>query len=443
MEVKMISIYDTTNNNESSKVLKDFYCKLNLRREEGMQGIADKVSSIVNDVRDRGDTALLDYTCRFDGVRFENSGCMAVSNDEPKKALQRIPDELRAAIETAATNIRQFHSCQVQNSWFLERSGIMLGQLIRPLNSAGIYVPAGRAPLPSTVLMCAIPAKVAGVKRVVLVTPPGKDGKINDSILAAAAIAGIDEIYMVGGAQAIAALAFGTESIQAVDKIAGPGSVWVNAAKRLVYGYCGIDMFAGPSEICIIADETAKPDYIAADMLSQAEHDPLASSILITVNTEIAEATVNSLKNRISSLERADIALESLRMYGAIITVKNINEAIDVVNMISPEHLEICTKEPMSLVSKIQNAGSIFLGNYSPEPIGDYIAGPNHTLPTSGTARFFSPLGVYDFIKRSNIINYEKEALMEYAEMTEIFAKAEGLTAHEASISVRRGCLGK
>lgn len=416
----------------------DFLGLLKSRREEGMADVGAKVSSIINDVRKRGDAALLEYTLEYDGIKFESANSLRVPAFMIKEAPGKVPEKLRTAMETAADNIRRFHSCQKENSYIIENPGILLGQLIRPLESAGIYVPAGRAPLPSTVLMCAIPAKVAGVKRIVLTTPPGKDGKINDTILAAAAIVGIDEIYMAGGAQAIAALAFGTESIRPVDKIAGPGSVWVNAAKRLVYGYCGIDMFAGPSEICILADETANPDYIAADMLSQAEHDPLASSVLVTLSLNIAEKTAGILNEKLTCLGDSSVAAKSIKNYGVIIVANHIENAIDIVNRISPEHLEICTKEPMAEVSKILNAGSIFLGNYTPEPIGDYLAGPNHTLPTSGTARFFSPLGVYDFIKRTNIIQYDKPALLRHADLAEVFAEAEGLPAHKASISARR-----
>jgi histidinol dehydrogenase len=361
-----------------------------------------------------------------------------VAQNELVNALNSIDRDLLRVIEKSAENIRAFHEKQLENSWFTtNENGIFLGQKITPLSRVGVYVPAGSAPLPSTVLMDVIPAKVAGVEEIVLCSPPSKNGKIDPVILACAKLAGVHRVFMVGGAQAIAAMAYGTQTIPKVDKIVGPGNIYVATAKKMVFGICGIDMIAGPSEILIIADETANPAYVAADLLSQAEHDKLASSILLTVSKELAQNVINELETQLSKLTRAEIATESLENYGAIVVTETINEAVDISNLIAPEHLEVCTKNPFDLLPLIKNAGAIFLGNYSPESLGDYFAGPNHTLPTSGTARFFSPLGVYDFIKRQSVISYSRDAFNAVASDVAAFAQAEGLTAHAGAVRIR------
>ena len=341
-------------------------------------------------------------------------------------------------MEKAAVNIRAYHEKQVRNSWFdAKPDGTILGQKITPISKAGVYVPGGKAAYPSSVLMNVIPAKVAGVSKVVMVTPPGADGKVNPGTLAAAKVADVDEIYKVGGAQAIAALAFGTESIPKVDKITGPGNIFVALAKKAVYGHVSIDSVAGPSEILVLADESANPRYVAADLLSQAEHDELASAILITTSMELAEAVSEQVEVFISELSRTDIMRKSIDNYGYILVADSMEEAIDAANEIASEHLEVLTKNPFEVMTKIQNAGAIFLGEYSSEPLGDYFAGPNHILPTNGTAKFFSPLGVDDFIKKSSVISYSQKALEAVHKDIEFFAEKEGLTAHANSIKVR------
>ena len=417
--------------------LKQLLDSLNRRSPEGHPEVEQTVAEIIKNVKERKDEALFEYSKKFDGVEL-TSETIEISEKELDSALTSIDRDLVRVIEKAAENIRVYHEKQLENSWFTtNENGVFLGQKITPLSRVGVYAPAGSAPLPSTVLMDVIPAKVAGVEEIILCSPPGKNGKADPVILACAKLAGVNRVFMAGGAQAIAAMAYGTQTIPKVDKIVGPGNIYVAVAKKMVFGICGIDMIAGPSEILIIADETANPAYVAADLLSQAEHDKLASSILLTTSKELAQKVSQQLEIQLSKLARSEIALESLEKYGAIIVTDTINEAVDICNLIAPEHLEICTKNPFDLLPFIKNAGAIFLGNYSPEPLGDYFAGPNHTLPTSGTARFFSPLGVYDFIKRQSVISYSKDAFNAVAADVAAFAQAEGLTAHAEAIRIR------
>ena len=410
---------------------------LQRRTPEGKRDVEEKVSEILRNVRERGNQAIYEYTQKFDGVSVPIHD-LEVSKKEMEKALSDMDKELIETIERAAANIRAYHERQRENSWFMTREdGTILGQKVTPLSRVGVYAPAGTAPLPSTVLMDIIPARVAGVEEVILCSPPQKDGKVNPVILACAMVAGADRVFAVGGAQAIGAMAYGTRTIPMVDKIVGPGNIYVATAKKQVFGICGIDMIAGPSEVLIIADETANPEYVAADLLSQAEHDLLASSILVTTSTTLAEAVVKAIEAQTQKLTRNEIINKSLDAYGAIVVVPNLDEAVKISNRIAPEHLEINTQDPFALLSGIKNAGAIFLGEYSPEPVGDYFAGPNHTLPTAGTARFFSPLGVYDFIKRSSTISYTRKALMDAAPYVATFADAEELQAHAESIRIR------
>jgi len=414
---------------------------LKKRSLEGQKNVDDTVSGIIRDVMEHGDEALLEYTERFDGVKLES---LEITAEELDEAISSVDEGLIEVILRAAENIRAYHEKQRENSWFFTKeNGIVLGQKVVPLSKVGVYAPAGSAPLPSTVLMDVIPAKIAGVKEVIQCSPPGKDGKMNPLVLACARFAGVDRAFKIGGAQAIAAMAYGTETVPRVDKIVGPGNIYVATAKKQVFGVCGIDMIAGPSEILVIADESANPAYVAADLLSQAEHDRLASSILVTVSKELAYKVAEEVKIQLGRLERAEIASKSIEDYGAIIIAGNMDEAIEISNAIAPEHLEVCTKDPFSLLDDIRNAGAIFLGNYSPEPVGDYYAGSNHTLPTSGTARFFSPLGVYDFVKRQSVISYSRKAFDLAAADVAAFADAEGLTAHGNAIRIRTEMEGK
>ena len=396
-----------------------------------------RVSDIIDDVRSRRDEALFDYTARFDGIQLTKE-TVRVTKEEIQEAYARLEPGFLEVLDRAAGNIRTFHEKQKRNSWFDTRpDGSILGQRITPLATVGVYVPGGKAAYPSSVLMNVIPAKVAGVDRIVMTTPPGKDGRVYEGTLAAAAIAGVDEIYKAGGAQAVAALAFGTESIPKVDKIVGPGNIYVALAKKAVYGYVSIDSVAGPSEILVLADETANPRYVAADLLSQAEHDELASAILITTSKELAKNVADQIDQFLETLSRKEIIGKSLANYGYILLADTMEQAIDTANEIASEHLEIITEDPFAVMTKIRNAGAIFLGSYSSEPLGDYFAGPNHVLPTNGTARFFSPLSVDDFIKKSSIISYTKEALEPVSQDIIRFANAEGLSAHANSIAVR------
>lgn len=395
------------------------------------------VAEIVGKVREEGDQALFAYTQQFDRCMI-NAGSIVVTDAEIREALALLEADFVEVMEKAADNIRAYHEKQIRNSWFdVQEDGSILGQKITPIARAGVYVPGGKAAYPSSVLMNVIPAKVAGVKEIIMTTPPGPDGRINPGTLAAAHIAGVDRIYKAGGAQAIAAMAFGTESIPRVDKITGPGNIFVALAKKAVYGYVSIDSIAGPSEILVLADETANARYVAADLLSQAEHDELASAILITTDETLARRVEAEIGTFLSSLSRKEMIEKSLENYGYILIAETMEDAVDAANAIASEHLEILTANPFEVMTKIHNAGAIFLGEYSSEPLGDYYAGPNHILPTNGTARFFSPLGVDDFIKKSSIISYSRQALAAAHKDIEHFARREGLTAHENSIKVR------
>ena len=397
------------------------------------------VADIIAAVRARGDQAVLDFTQRFDGVRPEP---MLVSQQEVEEAFAAVEPEFLAVLEQAAQNIRAFHSRQVRNSFVIaDRPGIVLGQKVTPIEKVGIYVPGGTAAYPSTVLMDTIPAKIAGCPRIVMVTPPGKDGKLNPAILAAAKIAGVDAVYKVGGAQAIAALAYGTESIPKVDKIVGPGNAFVAEAKKQVFGRVSIDMIAGPSEILVIADGKSDPAHVAADMLSQAEHDKLASAVLVTDSAALAEAVSAELERQLPLLPRRDIARASIDNCGKIIVADSLMDGIAIANEIAPEHLELMVDDPFAYLDAVKNAGSIFLGRNCPEALGDYFAGPNHTLPTSGTARFSSPLSVDDFVKKSQFTYYTADALSQASDSIARFAEKEGLQAHKKSVLIRREAL--
>ncbi len=395
------------------------------------------VGGILNDVKLRKDEAVFEYTGKFDGAKI-NASNIRVTQEEIEEGYRLTDDSLVQVIRRALHNIRIYHEKQRQTSWFDSRpDGTILGQKVTPLQRVGVYVPGGKAAYPSSVLMNILPAKVAGVDEIIMVTPPGKDGKVSPTTLVAANEAGADVIYKVGGAQAIGALAYGTESIPKVDKIVGPGNIYVALAKKMVYGHVSIDAIAGPSEILVIADETANPRYVAADLLSQAEHDELASAILVTTSRELAEEVSKETDRFIAELERSEIIRKSLDNYGYILVADTIEEVIDTANAIASEHLEIQTKNPYDVMTKIRNAGAIFIGEYSSEPLGDYFAGPNHVLPTNGTAKFFSPLSVDDFIKKSSVIAYSGEALEKIHKDIEYFAEAEHLTAHANSIRVR------
>ena len=407
------------------------------RSPNNYTGYADKVQAIIDDVRERGDEALFEMTKRFDGADL-NADNIRVTQAEIDEAYALVDASLIEVIRKAMTNIRVYHEKQRQYGWFDTTSdGTILGQKVTPLQSTGVYVPGGKAAYPSSVLMNVIPAKVAGVEKIVMVTPPGKDGKVNPGTLVAAHEAGADEIYKVGGAQAIAALAFGTASVPKVDKIVGPGNIYVALAKKAVYGYVSIDSIAGPSEILVIADETANPRYVAADLLSQAEHDELASAILVTTSEKLAGEVQKEIEGFTQVLSRKAIIEKSLENYGHILIASSIDEAVAIANAIASEHLEIVTANPFEVMTKIRNAGAIFIGENSSEPLGDYFAGPNHILPTNGTAKFFSPLSVDDFVKKSSIIYYSREALAAKKDDIIQFAKAESLTAHANSIAVR------
>ena len=396
-----------------------------------------RVAEIIQNVKNNRDQAVFDYTWRFDGAEIGQEN-IRVTDEEIREAYDQVDQSLMEVIRKALVNIRSYHEKQRQYSWFDSKpDGTMLGQKVTPLSKVGVYVPGGKAVYPSSVLMNIVPAKAAGVEKIIMTTPPGKDGKVNPSTLVAAHEAGADEVYKAGGAQAIAALAFGTESIPKVDKIVGPGNIYVALAKKAVYGHVSIDSVAGPSEILVLADETANPRFVAADLLSQAEHDEMASAILITTSRELADRVSEEVDAFTAELSRKEIIRKSLDNYGYILIAENMEDAIDTVNEIASEHLEIVTKDPFQVMTKIKNAGAIFIGEYSSEPLGDYFAGPNHVLPTNGTAKFFSPLSVDDFIKKSSIIYYSREALEPIHEDIIKFATAEQLTAHANSIKVR------
>lgn len=396
-----------------------------------------RVNAILEDVKTRRDEAIFDYTSRFDGVEI-NAETILVTEKEIEEAYTKVDAALLDVIRKAKANIETYHAKQRQNSWFdSQPQGIILGQKITPLEKVGVYVPGGKAVYPSSVLMNVMPAKVAGVDQIVMTTPPGKDGKVYPTTLVAAKEAGVDKIYKVGGAQAIAALAYGTESVPKVDKIVGPGNIYVALAKKAVYGHVSIDSIAGPSEILVLADETANPRFVAADLLSQAEHDEMASAILVTTSQELAQQVSVEVEKFVAQLSRTEIMQKSLDNYGYILLADTLDDAIDAANEIASEHLEIVTKDPFTVMTKIRNAGAIFIGEYSSEPLGDYFAGPNHVLPTNGTAKFFSPLSVDDFIKKSSIIHYSREALEAVHKDIIQFAESEQLTAHANSIRVR------
>ena len=409
--------------------------QLKARSGEIDRKVTSAVTDILNNVKQNGDDAVREYTLKFDGhmpSKFE------ISREEIDSSPDKCDRDFILALYKAADNIRDFHARQKQQSWLEpKQNGVILGQRIRGLKRVGVYVPGGTAAYPSSVLMNVIPAKIAGVKEIVMVTPPQKDGTANPDILAAAKIAGVDRVFLMGGAQAVAALAYGTQSVPKVDKIVGPGNIFVATAKKLLYGTVDIDMIAGPSEILIVADKSANPKFLAADLMSQAEHDKMASAILLTTSEETANETAKELSRQMQTLERRDIIEQSLNDFGAIIVCKDISEAVDFANELAPEHLELAVENPMEYIGRVDNAGSVFLGHYSPEPLGDYYAGPNHVLPTSGTAKFFSPLSVDSFIKKSSFIYYTPDELRKAKDDIIKLAETEGLTAHANSIKVR------
>jgi len=409
-----------------------------LKRSPNSYGeFESRVNDIIQNVREKRDEAIFEYTLKFDGATIDQDN-ICVTEEEIKEAYEQVDPKLLDVIRKALVNIRDYHAKQKQYSWFdSDESGIILGQKVTPLKTVGVYVPGGKAVYPSSVLMNVIPTKVAGVSNIIMTTPCGKDGKVYPSTLVAAKEAGVDAIYKVGGAQAIAALAFGTESIPKVDKIVGPGNIYVALAKKAVFGYVSIDSIAGPSEIMVLADETANPRFVAADLLSQAEHDEMASAILVTTSEALAEQVSVEVDKFVTTLSRKEIIQKSLDNYGYILVADTMQDAIDTVNEIASEHLELVTKNPFETMTKIRNAGAIFIGEYSSEPLGDYFAGPNHVLPTNGTAKFFSPLSVDDFIKKSSIISYSREALEPVYKDIVQFAECEKLTAHANSIRVR------
>ena len=423
--------------NLTGETKKDILNDLLKRSPNNYSQYENTVNEIIDSVRKNGDRAIFDYTLKFDKYALSEDN-IKVTREEIEEAYTMLDAGLVEVIRKSAENIRAFHTKQLRNSWFdAKEDGTILGMKITPIARAGVYVPGGKAAYPSSVLMNVIPAKVAGVSEIIMTTPPGADGKVNPGTLVAADIAGVDTIYKVGGAQAIAAMAFGTASIPKVDKITGPGNIFVALAKKAVYGYVSIDSIAGPSEILVLADETANPRYVAADLLSQAEHDELASAILITTSKELAEAVSEQVDLFTAELSRKEIITKSLENYGYILLAENMSDAIEAVNEIASEHLEILTSNPFEVMTRIKNAGAIFMGQYASEPLGDYFAGPNHILPTNGTAKFFSPVNVDDFIKKTSIISYSREALEKVHKDIETFAESEGLTAHANSVKVR------
>ncbi len=427
--MRIIELNDQTKNNLLESLLK--------RSPNSYGSYEQTVNEIIRKVREKKDEALFAYTKQFDHCEITKD-TVKVTAKEIKEAYDKVEPKLVEVMKKSAANITKFHQKQLHNSWIApEDNGTILGQRITPIEISGVYVPGGKAAYPSSVLMNVLPAKVAGVSRIIMTTPPGADGKVNPGTLVAADIAGVHEIYKAGGAQAIAAMAFGTESIPRVDKITGPGNIFVALAKKACFGYVSIDSIAGPSEILVLADESANPRFVAADLLSQAEHDEMASAILITTSKTLARQVSEEVEQFTRELSRKEIIEKSLENYGYILIAQNMEEAIDAANEIASEHLEILTKNPFETMTKIKNAGAIFLGEYSSEPLGDYFAGPNHILPTNGTARFFSPLNVDDFMKKTSIISYSKDALLKVHEEIELFASKEGLTAHANSIKVR------
>jgi histidinol dehydrogenase len=409
------------------------------KQEEGLFEVDIVVKEILSNVKKYGDSMVVSYSKKFDGIGEDAfSSGFKVSDEEINDAINCVDPEIYSYLLEAAENISEFHISQIQDTWIIDKPGeSRLGQLVQPIENVGIYIPGGKAAYPSTVLMNAIPAKIAGVNRVVMVTPPMKDGTVNPYVLAAAKIAKVDEIYKVGGAQAIAALAYGTESIKPVNKITGPGNIYVARAKRMVFGIVDIDMIAGPSEVCIIADAGSNPEFIAADLLAQAEHDEMASSILVTTSEKIAEMVIENVTKQLEKLQKPEIAKKSIENNGVVFICEDIESCFEISNQLAPEHLEILLEDPSKYLPFVRNAGAVFLGEYSPEPLGDYFAGPNHTLPTSGTAKFSSPLGVYDFIKRTSVIEYSKESLFKAKDKIIGIANKEGLEAHGKSVAIR------
>ena len=427
--MRIVELTDSTRENVLNDLLK--------RSPNNYSGYEEKVNEILTAVKTEGDKALFDYTLKYDKYQLTPEN-IRVTAEEIREAYAQMDPELVEVIRRSAANIRAFHEKQLRNSWFdAKEDGTILGMRITPIGRVGVYVPGGKAAYPSSVLMNVVPATVAGVKDIIMTTPPGADGKVNPGTLVAADIAGVKTIYKAGGAQAVAAMAYGTESVPKVDKITGPGNIFVALAKKAVYGHVSIDSIAGPSEILVLADETANPRYVAADLLSQAEHDELASAILITTSRELAEQVSTEVDVFLQRLSRREIMEKSLDNYGYILLAENMETAIETANDIASEHLEILTKNPFDTMTRIQNAGAIFLGEYSSEPLGDYFSGPNHILPTNGTAKFFSPVNVDDFIKKTSIISYSREALQAVHQDIERFAESEGLTAHANSIRVR------
>ncbi len=413
----------------------ELLAQLEARSGEVDKRVTAAVTEILADVRERGDVAVQEYTAKFDGI---DAPVRAIERAELGELAKACDAKIYEALCRAAENIRDFHARQLQQSWMTTKEdGTVLGQRVRGLERVGIYVPGGTAAYPSSVLMNAIPARIAGVKEIVMVTPPPKSGGFNPDVMAAAYIAGVDRVFLCGGAQGVAALAYGTQTVPKVDKIVGPGNIFVATAKRLTYGVVDIDMIAGPSEILILADETANPKYLAADLMSQAEHDMLASSILITTSEEVARQTAEELEKQLPTLSRRDIITRSLEDYGAAIVCRSMDEAVEFANRLAPEHLEVMCEDPMSYIGRLDNAGSVFLGQYAPEPLGDYYAGPNHVLPTGATARFFSPLSVDSFIKKSSFIYYKRDALCAACDDIVTLANAEGLDAHAHAVAVR------
>lgn len=427
--MRIIELNDQTKNNLLDSLLK--------RSPNSYGSYEQTVNEIITQIREKKDEALFAYTKQFDHCEITKDN-IKVTSKEIEEAYKKVDPKLLEVMKKSAANITEFHQKQLHNSWISPKdNGTILGQRITPIEVSGVYVPGGKAAYPSSVLMNVLPAKVAGVSRIIMTTPPGADGKVNPATLVAADIAGVDEVYKAGGAQAIAAMVFGTESIPRVDKITGPGNIFVALAKKACFGYVSIDSIAGPSEILVLADESANPRFVAADLLSQAEHDEMASAILITTSKTLAGQVSEEVEQFTKELSRKEIIEKSLENYGYILIAQNMEEAIEAANEIASEHLEILTKNPFETMTKIKNAGAIFLGEYSSEPLGDYFAGPNHILPTNGTARFFSPLNVDDFMKKTSIISYSKDALLKVHEEIELFASKEGLTAHANSIKVR------
>lgn len=437
---KSLSFENSKNQTSPIKIIPpqdDLLKKVLNRSKSNDEGPLQAVKEIIKNVQEQGDKALFEYTLRFDKAPLTKD-TIKVSEAEIEAAFSEVDQELVQVMKNSIANIESYHRLQLRGGWISGTDGAVTGVRYTPLEAVGVYVPGGAAAYPSSVLMSVIPARVAGVGRIVITTPCDKvTGKINPSTLVAARLAGVDEIYKIGGAQAIAALAFGTESVPRVNKIVGPGNIYVALAKREVFGYVGIDSIAGPSEVLIICDETANPAFVAADLLSQAEHDPMAACICITTSELMASKIAAQVKEQMETLERKEIMKQSIENYGAIVVVDTLEEAARISNEIAPEHLELCVEDTDALIAQIKNAGAIFIGNYSPEPLGDYFAGPSHVLPTSGTAKFFSPLNVDDFVKKTSLIKYTKAALERVHEQIELFARSEGLTAHENSVKIR------